>query len=396
MRKVIESIEFFRQQDTNYAYIPSRYGTNSALDAAADMFVCMQDYIKSPTQHLLVKLYHQHGEALSRFRLSLGVSEEAYMTCALFVLFDIIIGKQQIGESKHSDFLQQILAQLDPNQGTDFRQAAFYDNRYWFFFNPNTDNAMSPCDNGHWEDVVWASQIARPKMEAQLLQASTQLFVRLPRLMAYVRSIRNGTAQDLEQVTNLACELHALENDKAEHQLLKNIKVSATSDTLDRKFVRLSYEFKTFLQWEAAILYWIARLILIRLCQTLTVWSPSTESRLRPFTLRSGQLTMARNIFMSWQYARAQSNFPFMGKRIMKEAATIAWGALSDMETWDGMPVGALAEWVVWRLRDSDTKIDTKDMRAYLDSLSGGPIHGLQHMRRLAFDKFEVDTLESG
>ncbi|KAK4959389.1 hypothetical protein LTR10_004193 [Elasticomyces elasticus] len=393
--RLIDAIRFFRLEDTMFAYVPARTGSHGAVDAAAHMLLSMKEYMKAPSPPLLDVVHRRHGKALRELSVSLDASEESYMACAFLLLFDTIMDKQQIADSVHAKALPQILMQLDPHQGTDFRRAAFYDNRHWFFHCPIAQNSLSPYDDGRWNDVLWASQINRPDVEACLLTASTQLLVRLPRLINHVHSIQQGATVDDGYTATLALNLCALENCAAEARLLEGLKIVETKGDPDWKFVPASYQYKSLQEWEAAVLYWIARLILIRLCQTLTIWLPSIEPCLRQATLRDTQTRMASNILKSWQYILSQGNFGGPGGRLMKEAAAVAWDALRDRELWNGMPVGALAEWIVWRLGGISPGLSVADMKAYLDWLSGGSTDGFRRMRRLKFETVPISTIST-
>lgn len=229
--------------------------------------------------------------------------------------------------------------------------------------------------------MEWVSQVSTPSpAETRLRKVTTQMFIRLPRLIALLRDIRQRSQMaTADEATSLALDLHALEDVEAETKLLESALTVKTRANPDWKFVPWSYDFRCSQEWEAAVLYWSARLIHIRLCQTLAIHCPAAEPILRHATLRSTQLRMASNILMSWQYVGDLDKFGY-GTR-MKEASIIAWGGLCDMETYESMPVAAVAEWIVWRLKDVGCKLDVSAMQAYIDGLAGGPVEGIRRLQ---------------
>jgi hypothetical protein len=86
---------------------------------------------------------------------------------------------------------------------------------------------------------------------------------------------------------------------------------------------------------------------------------------------------MLANIFMSVQYAYARG---MVARQGLNQAFTVCWGALSDMETYRGLPLSVVRYWILQKAPYAygfyTPNIEARDLDELCDVFRGGPIKG--------------------
>ncbi|RMY47414.1 hypothetical protein D0865_08677 [Hortaea werneckii] len=179
--------------------------------------------------------------------------------------------------------------------------------------------------------------------QAQLKALGTALFVRLPRLLMLVRSLRLNEfsgGQLLTDALHLYNSLQALHDQHAEQRLLQQIEVhsspSLNPDSPPQSYLR----FASVQDYEALAYYWQGRLCLLRVGQRLYEISPSRQIQIsrekkpsRPFEscAQSHQYEisrLAKNLLMCSKYIETLRLRKQI--RLSAHAAAIVWGVINE------------------------------------------------------------------
>lgn len=387
----IAALESFSLGDTLYGFVPSRIGTSHVVDTAARAVTYAQQYMlarenQAGQNHAALALaaYRNQGHAITTLPASLDASDASLMACVLLSLFDSIMDYSRPTSHAHAAGLMQVLlARGREQEASEFARAALYSNRYFIFHQPVAVGVASSFDDGRWSGLEWVCPFQNPRPEeAVLRRLGNDLFIRLPRLIAAVRGLRESASvvdADVEAVATLATELLTLTNKDAETKLLHRVKIVPSADPQDRRFVPYAIEYESPEQWEAAVLYWEARLILLRLCHTLSSLHPATTpAALQSAQQREHQRRAATNILMSWPYVRTSCTSGTTSR--IAKALAVSWGALGDLETWHGVAISDLCEWILSCIRRTSRSsglvqaFQKRDMEDVDDLLSGGPL----------------------
>ena len=188
----------------------------------------------------------------------------------------------------------------------------------------------SPFDNQYWLSLEPVSHWDADKEVLRLRHLGQKLFIRLPRLIASVRSLRAGPAPGTAVGTavQLAKDLVVLQDVHAENKVLHRISVVKTSDTAAASIVPFSFQYQDTTTFEAAVYYWQTRTLLNRLCIKLHDLCPLGNDVFDTATLKTENVRMAINIIMSSQYGCA---IGVVGGWALCLAFVAVWGAAYDV-----------------------------------------------------------------
>ena len=136
----------------------------------------------------------------------------------------------------------------------------------------------------------------------KLRRFANQHFVRLPRLVASMRSLRANTCQDAAaDALSLANELFALKGESSESDLLHSAAIAQTKHPADY-IIGFRLNFSTLSAFEAAVFYWQTRILLYRLRSRLQQMFPDLAV-FNQQSMTAESARMATNLLMSWESA---------------------------------------------------------------------------------------------
>ena len=230
----------------------------------------------------------------------------------------------------------------------------------------------------------------------RLRKVSYQLFIRLPRLIALVRILRDRTDMDyLCHVLALTEQLSALKDADSENQLLHAVNFTKTRHPADACIIPVSFRFNRPADFRTMVYYWQTSVLLQRLCCKLHYMFPD-QADIDPEAAKADTVRMSSNLLMSWEYAYGYSAFGAVGSGAGANAFGIAmialWGCLADVDTFRGQSSAMTRAWVLYRFQDllrGAVKLSAEDMDEMAELFVGGPVSGV--IPRL----FDSSTLQS-
>ncbi|KAK5127657.1 hypothetical protein LTR85_006998 [Meristemomyces frigidus] len=228
----------------------------------------------------------------------------------------------------------------------------------------------------------------------KLRAAADELFIRLPRLTALVRSVRNqlrgGSVEQevLLQALYSAQQLLTLEDHGAEDELMDQIPlaVATTSCHAIEKVREPLRQYLSPKDFEIAANYRLTRMTLLRLCGRLHQCVPSTDTALPlpPFAHIASELRRhGGNALKSCENSSKLRPRQRMGVNVQTSIAL--WGALSDFPELFAEGESQVAQLRQWLLVNASTALDgyrpgllsPQDMDEAADVFVGGPLIGV-------------------
>lgn len=367
------------------AFVPSRLGVYNSLDAVAEVFRTARIYHAGGRQDtvVLALALRSYSKAASKIQLALDDDRERFsdgvlLALALLSLCEIMLKNSREAYATHySGIAALLLSRPAGVEMTDVSRTilfAMWDRNSRL---PCTQGTPSPFDEERWLQQDPAGQTTLPIDAARIRKLSHQLLIKLPRLIAMVRHARTNWQEaataDTADTADLAKRLLILEDEHAENLLLHRLGVVKTDDPFDRAVVSFSFEFHSPEDLTAAIMYWKARLMLVRLCQILLEMGIISSGEVDFQHLNTQQRRMAKNVIMSWQYACSRGLF---GVVTLPQALVAVWGAVAGV---DCRPSdSALRDWLSCRFYSSLGQSQPDDAEEHMseasDMFAGGPL----------------------
>lgn len=361
--------------------VPSYIGHSQALGLAARAFISAIEYQKLKQSIPRERAYQIYGQALTALRQTIDFSDKSLITVALLAMYEGIMRMHTPAQFSHRYGIAKIMLsrQKSPSGPNELERVLLYADWDRRLRAPVALGVVSPFEDPYWWNAPPRSRIT-PPLVVKMRMVTNQLFIRLPRLVMYTRSLRSGNTEVREELRHLVNELLELQNSEAENFLLHGVKIVPTKDQWDIPIAKFSFEYQILQQMTFATHYWYARLLLMQLCFQLlalpgairVVLSRSEDD------LKAETKHMLTNIFMSYQYAKSLS----MGGHICIAQPLIAsYGACTIMERWQDLPISSLKTWIVLRLNDSwgrwGRSLSSKDLEDINTCFSGGPLVGM-------------------
>lgn len=251
-----------------------------------------------------------------------------------------------------------------------------------------TQGIPSKFDAPFWLDLNPTPSLAPTVPIASLRKIAFRLFILLPGLAVLVRKLRNySNTSDgnstLMYAVALAQRCIAERNDRAEDLLLHSVKVSKPRGVDLQNIVWITMRFGSLIEFEAAVFYWQARILLNRLLSALQQLCPE-QRYFDEDKINAENCRLAKNLLMSWEsvldfglYGMEQGG---AGTMAFFAAMIAIWGVLGDVDTFQGRSCEVVAAWVLQRmqiLRKRGMLITAEHMDEMADLLAGGPIKGI-------------------
>lgn len=374
-----------------FEFVPSHLGASAATDAAARAALEACHFHHDTDSSQIARCTTQYLKAIKLLRASMDTSDSALLAVGLLLLYEQLMRSAPVAFFSHAKGISSILlasrAQSMPL--TPLGRAMLYSNTHGTFQEPCVHGVASPFEDPYWLDAEPASFTSTLTAEvAALRKLSNQLIIRLPRLIAMVRWLRDFAGRQRSERSHtslwtsrekrskamkLADELVALNNTAAENSLLHQVAVVTTRDPHDRVIIPYSFNFKSQASdnRDTLLLYWASRLMVYKLYDVLYCLNSldHSEGATHPSDIASEQERMVMNIFMCWEGGYGQAN-----------PLTIVWSTLMNKRELRGRPVEDVRTWMLHAYEElldgwpvTITKAEVDDLS---DVFAGGPIKG--------------------
>ena len=338
-----------------YSFVPSRLGHDEAVDNAARAVAQAYERgrFNQPTSDY--PLPADYIKAVQSLRKSIDGSDDSLIVIMLLILFERIVSDEPKNVLAHLGGLTAILQSRSCSTDiTEIERAILYDNKSITHWIPLYTMAVSPFEDERWISLQAATcSIELPAPISRLASLAYQLEIRLPRLVNYVRSLKNrDPTASLTETIKLAIELSKLEDNEAENEVLHRIRVEKTKNLMDRRIVPYSLKFNALEEFDAATAYWQVRILLGTLCSVLLAVAGTAiaETTFDRPALESESIRMTTNLLMSIQYSEAQGIFV---RRRLAQALQMSMGTLAGVDEYRGMSICKVRSWLAGKISDA-------------------------------------------
>lgn len=390
--QLVYALEGLNLQHTFLSCVPSSIGSSDAIDSATRAVTTAFEFQRSGNEKLAPISKAHYTKAIGLVRESIGTSDSSLAAVGLLNVYESLMrattGAQNLAAYfAHNQGMGAILLARpnDPDQISDMSRAVLY--LLWdrTFRVPCRLGVPSPFENTIWEDVEpvdgRGNTPLRPEVRSLRL-LTNKLFIRLPRLVMQVRTLREQSAtsspitdDQAEPTLRLAREILNMKNMDAETKFLHNVSVVKTETEGDRNIAPYSFAFRSVYDMETGVLYWETRLIILRLCMVLEQLRIGGMTRFAEALLDAEQARMASNIIMSWQYG---TGYGAAGVHSMMNAMAIVWGSLPSVCQARKIPLDVARSWTLSHFHASlagwPIKMSAADMDQTSGVFAGGPL----------------------
>ena len=388
------SVKAVNHSDRLFDLIPSRLGRNRTIDLAAAAFYKASEYRQQQTLTTQKQYQKSYAAALEAVRRSI---ECGNANCADEVVIPTILlgatvctepAEDKVGlwiyiRGASALILNARNSNPQDEPASELTRVALYVGWIATFADPIFRRSPSPFEEVHWLNMEPPKVYATVPDAIRLRILGNELFIRLPRLVAAVRDLRDGRSSSAVYSTALRLARHLLLlNDPAsESHLLHRLKIKRTVHPVDRLVVPYSFEFPEHQFYEAAVYYWATQTVLNRLCLQLCTLNPPDQPPANIFSrnLSLQNLSFASNLLMAMTYATGLGR---LGSYPMYSGGIALWGVVHDCGTkLKNTPVSLVRPLVIRMygelvVRSFRKNIDTfcaVEMDAAVDMLAGGP-----------------------
>ena len=342
--RALDTLRREKVEDQWFRHLPAHVGHTRGLDLSIKALVAACAYARGTPKLTSNDCYQALALALHAVQANMKqphkeLHDDMLASTALLAHFEGVLRKHGIPARLHIRGLAAILAA---------RPAAYPVSqlaREIFDFHV-CDSAIMACIQGTpspFENIARA-YFANNKMghsdsdRAQLKALGSELFIRIPRLVGLIRSLRLQSPPQNELLLNvltLSESLLKLQDTQSEESLLRNIKVQSSSDSDSTSPLRQSLNFASVDDFEALAYYWQNRLSLLRLEQRLQDLAASSDvdgSRVSfwpSFGPRTNEMfRLVKHILMCVEYAGTL--LLRKHERLFAHAMVVVWGAMVD------------------------------------------------------------------
>jgi hypothetical protein len=414
--RAVDTLRCENVQEEWFRHLPARYGNTRALDLSVKAIVAACDFARGVPEVTSRDCYRALALALADVHASLRRSkgepnDDILASTALLAPFEgILVSKVAVGPAEaatkrhgvptrsHIEGLAASLA-ARPTACPATQLARDILDFY------AGEAAVIACIQGTpspFEGVGRAYYAADgtgsgDNDQARLKALANELFIRIPRLVGLVRSLRRQQSpqnQLLLEAFRLSHSLLKLEDSEAEERLLRRIEIRPSSNSDASPFVNQSLHCSSGKEFEALAYYWQSRLSLLRLDLRLrdlavskTVPTHSADesgSAFWPsFTPNSDELfRLVKNVLMCLDHAKTLRLRKH--DRLFAHAMVVVWGVKMDVpgrlsSDQDGKGVRRLSDLLLRSVnRALAAKLDftAQDMDAAADIFVGGQAKG--------------------
>ena len=392
VRAFVRVCEAFQLQDTAFALVPPRIGMNEAVNLAATALIHLFPGGQGYGSDLATTQRYTNAIVCLRKSMeseSWRQSDAALLTIFLLAFYEHKVSSQgqEFGEVHRKGMCSVLLAQAANRKGPDkeLLRSLFHQAFNTGFVNPCIRGAASPLDSPDILDLEPPDHFNLPKELQMLRKKAIQLLIRLPGLIATVRSLghtppESKTSEAMLEASNTANELFAFKDDEGENASLHRVRI--IQNLSGSSPVRCSFQYAQFSEFKTTVMYWAARILVCRICLRLIRLGVLQEGlECSESTLRAENQRSATNLMMAWNYGQAYG--AFHGEKVLLPGLVAMFGVLTDYDTFRGMPSAKVRSWILSKICDSGTGADRfycvteAELDAASDAFVGGPVAGL-------------------
>lgn len=382
--------------DTFFAIIPSRIGTDKAIDSAANALIHLfADCRGDQTSEVLCTQKYAHAITLARESMceeSWRQSDAALLATFLLAFYEHKLRheKRTFSDVHRNGMCALLVAHASSRRGQEAEvlRSLLYQAWNSSFRTPCIEGSASPFDVQEILDLDPPLQLKLPPELARLRKIANQLVIRLPALIASVRRLRQSDATNTlhNDVAKSAISLLALRDEDGESALLHRVKIVQTAS--ESPLSKSSFHFQQASEFKTAVFYWGARILICRISIALIRMGILVEDgNCSEAILRAENEQGATNMTMTWDFGQAHG--AILGRTILVPGYTFVWGVLLDHDIFRGLPSAHIKAWLLTKIHSFEggmsLHVTEKELDNAAGALVGGPISGLQNP---AFESF--------
>ncbi|KAK3620423.1 hypothetical protein LTR56_017839 [Elasticomyces elasticus] len=401
-----------------YESLPSRIGHDACLDLTIRAYLAAAHCKNGTAGVSLRRCYAALAQAIDSLQVALrtghqeGVSDSVIQSCALLAALEVTKGEHNLLNAAHLEGIVSTLASRARGEASDISRSIlnyFSCDAMTASIVKNKPSPLEALDRTHYEPQF----IGSIDPIAKLGSLRIELSIRLPRLVALTRAVRQAEEGNLDvrspaaverlydHTLALAEELYHVRDEIAEKALHTDTVCPGTTF-----FTKKHFTFSSPAAWEAASIYWHMRFCVLRLCLVLVTCKtaglsdlaeiyPNSEgfelqgnsvfsrSALEAEIIKTGQnLFMTENIDHHYRPKR---------HRLRAQSFIVLWGALRDLPQIDpdyacnplqgsadraSILRDRMLEFTVRALKAPSLFFTEADMDEAADIFVGGPIKG--------------------
>jgi hypothetical protein len=400
--RAIDTLRYEGVEQEWFRHLPPYTGHTLALDLSVKALVAACAYKRGTPRITSGDCYQALALALNAVQTSImqsnGETNDAMLaSTALLARFDGEVKKNAIPTRLHVEGLAAILKARPPTyQVTQIARDILDFHAGESAIMACVQETASPFENVarayFATDIMGYNESDRTQLKA----LSNEIFIGLPRLVGFVRSLRLQPSPDnhlLSDALKLLESLLELQDAQAEERLLQDVEVHSSSEATAASPLGVSLHFAAYKDFEALTYYWQSRLSLLRLEKRLQDLSVSSNAQaditykpgvffrpsLRPST--DEMLRLAKNILKCSEYATTLG----LNKhtRLFSHALVVVWGTTMDIAAHcshqDAKGTGLLTDLLLRRMniaRREKPYFTAEDMDIAADIFVGGPPKG--------------------
>lgn len=401
--RALDTLRCEKVEEEWFRHLPAHVGHTQALDLSIKAIVAACAYARGVPKLTSNDCYQALALALNAVQANIKQShrelnDDILASTALLAHIEGVIKKHGVPARLHVEGMAAILAARPATYPVTQLARGIFDFHV-------CDSTIMACIQGTpspFESVARAyfanNRVGYSDSDrAQLKALGSELFIRIPRLVGLIRSLRlqqSPQNQLLLDALTLSKSLLMIQDSQAEGRLLRNITVRPLSEPEATSPFDQSLHFASVDDFEALAYYWQNRLSLLRLEQRLHDLSMSSGvqtgnidgSRIsfRPtFGPRTNEtFQLMKKILMSAEYART---LPLRKHhRLFAHAIVVVWGVTMDVpvdlsHVQDGEGRGPLSELLLRRVNHilaAKPGLTTEDMDTAADIFVGGQLEG--------------------
>ncbi|KAF2464012.1 uncharacterized protein BDR25DRAFT_337616 [Lindgomyces ingoldianus] len=348
--RAVDTLRCEKVEEEWFRHLPAHVGHTRALDLSIKAIVAACSYARGVPKLTSGDCYQALVLALNAVQANIKQShgelnDDILASTALLAHFEGVIKKHGIPTRPHVEGLAAILAARPATYPvTQLAREIFDFHACDSAIMAGIQGAPSPFES------IPRAYFANNRIgcsdndRAQLKAIGSELFIRIPRLVGLVRSLRlqpSPQNQLLLDTLWLSKSLLQLEDSQAEERLLRNIKLQTSSNPDATWPLRRSLQFASVDDFEALTYYWQNRLSLLRLEHRLYDLSVSIDVQADDtgepgvsfgpsFGPRANEMfRLVKNILMCAEYA---GTLPLRKHgRLFAHAMVAVWGVAMDM-----------------------------------------------------------------
>ena len=401
--RAVDTLRYEKVEGEWFRHLPAHLGHSRALDLSIGAIVAACAYTRGVPQVTSSDCYEALANAINAVQANIKdspgqLNDVILASTALLAPFEGVLKKHGFPARLHVEGLAAILLARPKNHPVTRLAREIFD------FHA-CDSSIMACILGipsPFESIPRAyfsndRTAYKDSDRAQLKAIGSELFIRIPRLVALIRSLRSQMfpqTQLLSDALILSKSLLELQDSQAEERVLRKIKVHLSNDPDITSPTHRSLQFAAVEDYEALSYYWQNRLSLLRLEQRLhnllmpDDMNPDSTNKsgvsFQPdFWSRTNEtFQLMRKILMCSAYARTLPLHKHA--RLLVHATVLVWGVRMDLlvacnHIQEEKEIGLSFELLLQRVNSvlkAKPELTIEDMNTAAEIFVGGPQTG--------------------